>query len=141
MGKHCITIFGVQGENTYTICGGDDMLTMFGKQLRNLRIERNQKLKDMAEKLDVTVAYLSAVENGKRVVPDSWIGIISDEYGLSNEEICELQEAAYENKNDIKINLNGANDAEMELVLSFARRFKTLSDEQVNELQKILDEG
>ena len=46
----------------------------------------------------------------------------------------------YENKKDIKINLENTKECEAELALSFARRFKTLSVEQVNELQKILDE-
>ena len=116
------------------------MLTRFGKQLRGLRIEHDQKLKDMADKLGVTVAYLSAVENGKRTVPDSWLGVIVNEYDLSSEQAIRLQEAAYENKSDIKISLLGANESEAGLALSFARRFKTLSDEQVNELQRILDE-
>ena len=46
------------------------MLTKFGKKLRALRLENDQRLKDMADKLEVTAAYLSAVENGKRSVPD-----------------------------------------------------------------------
>lgn len=121
--------------------GGIGMLTRFGKRLRTLRIETDQKLKDMAEVLGVTVAYLSAVENGKRAVPDTWIEKIANNYHLSDTEIAELQKAAYENKEDIKLNLMGANETEMDLALSFARRFKSLSDEQVNELQKILDEN
>lgn len=47
------------------------MLTRFGKQLRKLRIDREERLKDMADRLNVTTAYLSAVENGKRTVPDA----------------------------------------------------------------------
>ena len=39
------------------------MLTNFGKALRKLRIDNNELLKDMALKLEVTVSYLSAVEN------------------------------------------------------------------------------
>ncbi|HJA81040.1 MAG TPA: helix-turn-helix domain-containing protein [Candidatus Mediterraneibacter intestinipullorum] len=118
------------------------MLTRFGKRLRTLRIEENQRLKDMADKLGVTAAYLSAVENGKRRVPDSWIATLTDEYGLSPEEERELQKLAYEDqmKKDIKINLENANNSEIGLAMSFARRFRNLSDEQVNELQKILDE-
>ena len=116
------------------------MLTRFGKQLRSLRIENDQRLKDMAEILGVTVAYLSAVENGKRVVPDAWVAIISDKYELSQKEVIALQKAAYENKKDIRINLNNTSDDEMGLALSFARRFKDLSEKQVSELQKILDE-
>ena len=74
------------------------MLTRFGKRLRTLRIEENQRLKDMADKLGVTAAYLSAVENGKRRVPDSWIATLTDEYGLSPEEERELQKLAYKNQ-------------------------------------------
>ena len=113
------------------------MLTRFGKRLRTLRVERDQKLKDMADKLGVTVAYLSAVETGKRRVPDSWVEILVKNYGLSDEEAGELQKLAYENKTTVKISLEDVDEAEMGLVLSFDRKFKTLSDEQVNELQKI----
>ena len=113
------------------------MLTKFGKKLRALRLENDQRLKDMADKLEVTAAYLSAVENGKRSVPDSWIEKLSISYKLSEEEIEELQKLAYENKTDIKIDLN---NAEKGLALSFARKFKDLSNEQVCEIQKILDE-
>lgn len=116
------------------------MLTTFGKQLRSLRIEKDLRLKEMADELGVTVAYLSAVENGKRTVPDSWIEQIARMYDLSDEEIISLQRAAYENKKAIKINFENANECETELVLSFARKFKTLSVEQANKLQKILDE-
>lgn len=118
------------------------MLTRFGKQLRTLRIEYDQRLKDMADKLGVTAAYLSAVENGKRKVPDSWISTLTNSYGLSNEEACKLQELAYEeeHKTSVKISFENASESEIDLAMSFARRFKNLSDEQVNELQKILDE-
>ena len=55
------------------------MLTDFGKELRKIRIDNNEFLKDMANKLGVTVSYLSAVENGKRDIPDEWLDkIIND---------------------------------------------------------------
>ena len=79
------------------------LLTKFGKQLRSLRIEKDLRLKDMADELGVTVAYLSAVENGKRAVPDSWVERISKEYDLSDQEVISMQKAAYENKKDIKM--------------------------------------
>lgn len=74
------------------------MLTRFGKQLRKLRIDRGEKLKDMADRLDVTTAYLSAVENGKRTVPDAWVYAIIENYHLSDNEAQELQRAAYESE-------------------------------------------
>lgn len=126
-------------KNAYTM-EGIIMLTKFGKKLRALRLENDQRLKDMADELGVTAAYLSAVENGKRSVPDSWIGRLSKEYMLSDNEIEELQKLAYEDKTNIKIDLNDAEEEEVGLALSFARKFKNLSDEQVSEIQKILDE-
>ena len=42
------------------------MITPFGKSLRNIRMDRGMLLKDMAQDLDVTSSYLSAVEVGKQ---------------------------------------------------------------------------
>lgn len=114
------------------------MLTNFGKTLRKIRIDHNELLKDMAKRLDVTVAYLSAVENGNREVPDSWIDIISDSYDLSSVEKKELQKYAYEDKNSLKIDFSTIRKEEKDLALAFARSFKTLSDEERQELLKML---
>ena len=51
------------------------MITPFGKYLRKLRIDHDEKLKDMAAKLGVTGSYLSAVEIGKR---DSTLKLVWD---------------------------------------------------------------
>ena len=45
------------------------MITEFGKELRKLRIDRGEILKTMAEKINVTSSYLSAIECGKRNIP------------------------------------------------------------------------
>ena len=45
------------------------MITEYGKFLRKLRIDQGQILKTMAEKLGVSSAFLSAVENGKKKIP------------------------------------------------------------------------
>lgn len=115
------------------------MLTNFGKALRRMRIDHNEFLKDMAAKLEVTVAYLSAVENGKREVPDEWIEKLSCQYNLTPDERKELQEYAYENKDSLKINLNGIQREEKELALAFARTFKDLSDEDIRAMQEIFN--
>lgn len=115
------------------------MLTNFGKTLRTLRIQKNELLKDMAQKLNVTVAYLSAVETGNRKVPDEWIPIISKEYKLKLEEIEKLEKAAYENKDAIKLSLTEADEREKNLAYSFARRFKDLNESDVIRIQDILN--
>lgn len=115
------------------------MLTRFGKELKKIRIENDEILKDMAAKLNVTAAYLSAVENGNRRVPESWIEIISREYDLEEQEVAKLQDMAFEDRDSIKISFDNQNEAESNLALSFARKFKTLNNADVLEIQKILD--
>lgn len=114
------------------------MLTNFGRALRKMRIDHGEYLKDMAAKLEVTVAYLSAVENGKREVPDSWCEKLSETYHLSLEERKELQQYAYEKKDSVKIELSGIEQEEKQLALAFARSFKTLSSEELNAIKEIL---
>lgn len=115
------------------------MLTNFGKALRRMRIDHNEFLKDMAAKLGVTVAYLSAVENGNREVPDEWVEKLSCQYNLLPEERKELQEYAYEDKGSLKISFNGIQEEEKELALAFARTFKDLSDEDKKAMKEIFD--
>ena len=49
------------------------LLTKLGRFLRKIRIDRGELMIDMAEKLGVTPAFLSAVENGKRKPPKEWV--------------------------------------------------------------------
>ena len=113
------------------------MLTNFGKALRKLRIDNNELLKDMALKLEVTVSYLSAVENGKRGVPSSWIDILKNKYDLSYEDYVKLQSLAYENQNIIKVPVS--NSREKNVALSFARCFKDLDADDLNSIIDILE--
>lgn len=115
------------------------MLTKFGKELRAIRLERDELLRDMAGKLGVTVAYLSAVENGNRKIPDEWIPKIAFLYNLSDSEVRKLQKLAYDDRNDIKINMENATAGQRNLAYSFARRFQELNNEDIKELQNILD--
>lgn len=113
------------------------MLTNFGKALRKLRIDNDELLKDMALKLEVTVSYLSAVENGKRDVPSAWLDILGEKYDLSYEEYAKLQELAYENQNIIKVPVS--NSMEKNAALSFARRFRDLDDDDLKSIIDILE--
>ena len=88
------------------------MLTSIGRFLRKLRIDQGEILKDMAEKLNVTVSFLSAVENGKKKMPTAW-----------NKKIC-----------DVAL-------GRRELAVSFARKFTEIDDSQVEEINRILQGG
>lgn len=56
------------------------MTTQLGTFLKNLRLDSGELLKEMAEKLNVSSSFLSAVENGKRDIPESWYKKMVDLY-------------------------------------------------------------
>ena len=67
-------------------------ITKFGEYTRDLRIEEEENLRDMAEKLGVSSAFLSAVENGNKKIPKDWLEKISDIYNLTLEKKNQLKE-------------------------------------------------
>lgn len=115
------------------------MLTKFGKELKKIRVDNDEILKDMAAKLNVTAAYLSAVENGNRNIPDSWINILSDKYQLTERETLKLQRAAFENRGMVRVQFDTQNEVEANLALSFARKFRELDNADALKIQKILN--
>ncbi|WP_375631934.1 MULTISPECIES: helix-turn-helix domain-containing protein, partial [unclassified Bartonella] len=65
------------------------MVTSFGKILRKLRIDHSERLLDMAKKLDISVAFLSSVEIGKKSVPVGLEEKIIELYAL-DQEVAEI---------------------------------------------------
>lgn len=116
------------------------MITAFGKFLRILRIDNGEILKTMAEKLEVTSSFLSAVENGKKKIPSDWEGRISKLYSLSNEKIAEMQRAISETNECVEIGLANLNFQQRELAFSFARKLNGFDDNELEKLWRILKE-
>lgn len=114
------------------------MLTKYGKFLRKLRIDNGELLKDMAQKLGVTAAYLSAVENGKREVPLKWLQVLKVRYALDDEQLSEMEDAAYESKKEISLDLSKKEAVDRNLALSFAREFNDLTTKEKTDIMNIL---
>ena len=115
------------------------MANDFGKFCRKLRIDSDELLKNMADKLNVTSAYLSAVENGKRRIPDDWSEKLSQLYKLNDAQIAEMNEAIDSSLKEITINLaQSKNNAAKSTAIAFARKFDSLSDDEITKIQNIL---
>ncbi|ETI96837.1 MAG: hypothetical protein Q606_CBAC00012G0003 [Intestinibacter bartlettii DORA_8_9] len=113
-------------------------LTSFGKFTRKLRIDHDELLKDMAEKLGVTVSYLSAVEMGKRNIPSKWSDILIKEYQLDEKEQNELKEAIFFSSKIIKLDTSNFEDNKKDLVYALARKLKDLDEQKVTNIKQIL---
>ena len=114
------------------------MLTSLGRFLRKLRIDEGEILKDMAEKLKVTVSFLSAVENGKKRMPSAWNKQICEIYNLTEEQRRAFTTAIAETEDAIEMNFSDQNLQYRELAVSFARKFSDIGDDQVEAIKKIL---
>jgi transcriptional regulator with XRE-family HTH domain len=70
-------------------------MTPFGAKVRQLRREKGIQLKEMAEELKVSSAYLSALEHGKRGRPGPGLVMqIADYFGLIWESVDDLKQLA-----------------------------------------------
>ena len=95
-------------------------LTDFGKTLRKLRIDHDVNLKNMADGLGVTSAFLSGVETGRKAINPGLINKISEILNLSDAESLELNAAASKTLSEVSIRVE--NDHDAEIAIMFARK-------------------
>lgn len=117
------------------------MITPIGKFLRKLRIDTGEILKDMAEKLHVSPAFLSAVENGKKKMPSTWNSTICILYQLSADQRAEFTKAIAATEESVTLDLTTFSFPQKEAAISFAREFPTFSDKELEALQIFLKRG
>lgn len=117
------------------------MLTSLGRFLRKLRIDHGEILKNMADKLGVTVSFLSAVENGKKRMPTAWNMRICTLYSLDEQQQADFSAAVAETENALVLDFSGVSFRNRELAVSFARKFAEFDEEQMASIRKILVEG
>ncbi|MBE5936014.1 MAG: helix-turn-helix transcriptional regulator [Lachnospiraceae bacterium] len=101
-------------------------LTDFGRFCKKLRIDNDELLADMSAKLGVTAAFLSQVENGKKKPPKEWETKIQELYRINESQVSELKDSIYRAINSECIDITSYNMGEKEIMLSFARKIKTL---------------
>jgi transcriptional regulator with XRE-family HTH domain len=116
-------------------------MTPFGEKLRNLRRERSVTLKDMAAALNVSSAYLSALEHGKRGRP-SWHllqGVLAY-FNIIWDEAEELVKLASLSHPRITIDTQGLSPKATELANRLSKDIGRLDDTQILKLLTTLDE-
>ncbi|MFT8234171.1 helix-turn-helix domain-containing protein [Pseudomonas guariconensis] len=110
------------------------MLTEFGKTLRKIRIDNGMLLKDMATALGISPAYLSAVETGKKPIPDGFVGRVAQmlNYTEHSDEYVALEDSASMSKGEAP--MKHLPQKHQQAVLAFARNLGSLNAEEVDRL-------
>lgn len=114
-------------------------LTTFGRITRTFRAERGEFLKDMAQHLGVTPAYLSAVERGQRNAPLEWVGVLQKAYDLSFESAESLRNAVLESRTYRKLDISHLPLRDKRLFEMFAELYPSFDESERDQLQKMID--
>lgn len=113
-------------------------ISEFAKFLRKLRIDNDEYLGGMAEKLGVSTAYLSAVERGYSPIPDKWYGLIVEKYKLNEYMRSELSRSIMFSRTKINVDISKRLKEDKELIYKFVDRYDFLSNDDKTIINDIL---
>jgi len=110
-------------------------MTPFGAKLRTLRAERGLRLKDMAAALDVSSAYLSALEHGQRGRPSGGlVQQISAYFNLAWDDVDELKRLAELSHPRVVVDTAGLSPRATELANRLAENIAALDEATIEDL-------
>ena len=111
----------------------------YGLFIRKIRKSLNENLDDMSNKLNVSIAYLSALEVGKKTIPQDFAERVAVAYSLNQEQINEMKNSIDISNGKIQIALNSMDNDQRNISLAFARTINTASQKKLEELRKLLE--
>lgn len=107
--------------------------------LKRLRLDHNdERLIDMASKLNVSQSFLSAIESGKRHLNDKLVSRITEVYQLTEEEEKELILLRDLASNRINITLDNLEVEQKETIVQFLTNVKDLDDRSLEKINLII---
>ncbi|MGB1547242.1 MAG: helix-turn-helix domain-containing protein [Alphaproteobacteria bacterium] len=116
-------------------------MTPFGAKMRELRAARELTLKRMAEDLQISAAYLSALEHGKRGRPRRMLVLqIATYFDLGWEEQEELEMLIRLSDPRVTVDTAGLSPKATELANELSRRIRHLPDAAIDRLLALLRE-
>ncbi len=113
-------------------------ITEFGKFIRKFRLDNDERLYDMAQKLDVSSAFLSSIETGKKSVPQKLLDNLKAVYNLSDDLIQQMNEAVSKTAEAAK-NAECILNAPRPVMEWFARSTSDLKTDQMKQLQEQIE--
>jgi transcriptional regulator with XRE-family HTH domain len=115
-------------------------MTPFGQKLRALRAERGETLKEMAAALDVSPAYLSALEHGHRGRPNRrFVHAVCQHLNIIWDEAEELQRLAGLSHPRVVVDTAGLSPQATRLANLLAARIGRLEPERIARMLDLLE--
>ena len=115
-------------------------MTPFGEAVRRLRVRKGVSQKEMAEALNVSPAYLSALEHGKRGLPTfDLLQRIAGYFNIIWDEADELFFTAASSHPRVTLDTSGLPAAYTAFANRLAREIRTLPPDMIEAMEKLLD--
>ena len=109
-------------------------LTKFGREIRKARLDTEQTLGSMADALQLSPAFLSGIETGRKKIPAKVVQQIRDFFDKLDHKIDNLEELA--DVANQTVQLDGISPQQQMLVAGFAR--SPLDPEQLRMFAELL---
>ena len=117
-------------------------MTPFGQRIRDLRTQRGVTLKEMAQALQISSAYLSALEHGRRGRPSRvLVHQVCAFFNIIWDEAEELQQLARISHPKVSVDTSGLNPEATELANLISQKIRKLPTDKIESLLKILKES
>lgn len=115
-------------------------MTPFGKRVRELRAARGVTLKQMAADLEISQAYLSSLEHGRRGRPTEALVVqICEYFNLIWDDFEEMHRLAAISHPRVTVDTAGLSPAHTALANALAERISGLSEDEANAIRAELD--
>ncbi|MBV5337482.1 MAG: helix-turn-helix domain-containing protein [Deltaproteobacteria bacterium] len=114
------------------------MITQLGKELKKLRIDLGVTLMGLSELVDLSPAFLSAIETGRKRVPDNFLDTLAAKIPVVAKEREKYEVLINQARKEVRMPLDTANYQDAMLATEFARRFGSLSESEKSRLNSIL---
>lgn len=112
------------------------MVTQLGKILRIIRINTGDSMRSMADKLGMSVSYLSAIENGKRSVPSDFEEKVISKYSLSEKDKSNLRNAISQTMEKVKVDITELSEKKRKLLFAISKN--EIDEDTIDKLCEII---
>jgi transcriptional regulator with XRE-family HTH domain len=115
-------------------------LTELGKETRKIRIGRDEVLLDMAERLEMSPAMISAIETGAKPAPDDFVSRLAAQYEEVSNRRREFEHLAEKTKKLVKMPLEASlADEAKDAAVTFARVLPQLTPSDLAAIARVFD--
>jgi transcriptional regulator with XRE-family HTH domain len=114
------------------------MTTQLGKELKKLRIDLGMNLMGMSQLVGLSSAFLSAIETGRKRVPDNFLDLLAEKIPAVANDRKRFEALINQARNEVRMPLDNATYEDAMLATALARRFGNLSPEEKMQLSNIL---